>query len=244
MKRKTKSLISGLLTLILIFFNGILATNGALNTHNIEWKVSSGDAITYIYKNFYDITRTNPYEFSVSGIDVNGELVSVTVEKGTKITYTITSKPTTGPIFGTMTFDSNITLEEQPISDIIIIKTVNNRSYWENYYKNDQSFSIQGDLLIQASRTYDVYFDGGQAYPYELTTSYKWNWKTGWLTSFYIRSRSYETNETYYEEIFEAESTEKSINNQLQSNTIFGSILLSLILIILVVEKKFIEKDK
>ena len=241
MKRKILFLIYGFFIITLISFHGILAGNGILLTNNPEWKVNIGDSNTYIYEDFYDITKTNPFQFSVSGI-IDGEFVSVTVKKGTKLTYTITSKTTNGPIIGKITFNSNITFEERPISDTILRKTVNNKSYLGNYYKNDKSFSIQGDLLIQTTRTFDIYYEGGQAFPYELTSIFKWDWKTGWLTFYHIRSNSY-SNELYYEEKFEVVTGEKSTNGQLQSNVIFGTAFLSIIAIILVTETKIIKKD-
>lgn len=239
MKIKIQFLISGLFIITLISFHVIFAANGFLVTNSLEWKVNIGDSNTYIYKDFYDITQTNPFQFSVSGI-IDGEFVSVTVKKGTKLTYTITSKPTTGPLIGKITFNSKITFKERPISDIILRKTVDNKSYLENYYNNG-SFSIQGELLIQTARTFDIYYEGSQAFPYELTTIYKWDWKTGWLIFYHIRSNSY-SNETYYEEIFEVVTGKKSANGHLQSNVIFGTAFLGIIAIILLTEKKIIKR--
>ncbi|MHA2246581.1 MAG: hypothetical protein ACXADY_16685 [Candidatus Hodarchaeales archaeon] len=236
------ALISPFLMIILIS-NGNYVVNGftsVLTTQNLEWGVEIGNSRTYIYETFYNILESIPNQYRVSGTDENGQVISVIVNKDTKLKYTITSIPAKGSLKGEITYNSNVTLIEEPIPTNIIIKTYDDKSYWEN----NESFSIQGNQLVQTTRSSDVYYneEEGQAFPYELTTNYKWDWKTGWLAFFHIRSSSFE-GETYYEEKFEV-TGEKSVNGQLQSNVIFGTVFLGMIVIILVTEKKIIKRYK
>lgn len=232
MKRKTIfPPISAFFMIILISYGNGFAS--ALTTHNLEWKVEIGDSQTYIYYIYYDIREAIPNQYRVSGTDVNGHSILVFVGKDTELRYTITSKAVTGSLQAEITINSIVTLIEEPIPALIIIKTIDDKSYWEN----NESFSIQGNLLVQETISQDIYFDGSQAFPYTRISTFKWNWNTGWLTYFY--NRAYFENETYYEEEFEAESVEESTSNlQFQPNVIFGFTFLCIIFAILLAEKK------
>lgn len=201
----------------------------ALTTHILEWKVNIGDSQTYIYDIYYDMREATPNQYRVSGTDVNGHSISVFVGKDSKLRYTITSKPVTGSLQAEITINSIVTLIEESVPAIIVIKTIDDKSHWDNNF----SFSIQGNLLVQETISQNIYFDESQAFLYDLISILKWNWKTGWLTYFY--SRAYFENETYYEEKFEAESTS---NLQFQPNVIFGVTFLFIILTIFLAEKK------
>ncbi len=242
MKRKTiLPLLSAFLMIILIF-NGSYIHNGfvsAVINQNFEWKVEIGDSQTYTYKIFYDIREPSLEEYQISGIAVNGQIVSVIVREGTKITYTISSIPITGSLRCEMTYNSNVTLIEEFIPAIIVMKTTENKSYWEEQIYGNDSIFLQRNLVIQETINQGLYYDdGGQIFPYTLISTFKWNWETGWLTYFYIRA--FFMNETYIEEEFEA-STDPS-NPLFQPNVIFGITFLCILFAALAVEIKFQNK--
>ncbi len=208
----------------------------ALPTQELEWQISEGDSQIYHYNKRYNIDSEDPLQVQEEIRDDSGDLVTVVITKGSTIQYNV-AIVTPNAIWGRITYNGTIT----SIRDIIaregrirepIRKSVNNRSYWEEYCKEDEHSYISGDLIVHEA-TYTIL----SGYTW---ISEEWNWKTGWITYCYERSwnRTHVLDETEY-------SINPIVNNQfiIPPNMIFGTFFL-IVIAILLVGPKFYQKRK
>ena len=198
-----------------------------LPTQELEWQINEGDSQVYYYNKRYNIDSENPFQFQEEIRDENGNLVTVVIAKGSTVQYDVTSV-TPNAIWGRITYNDSVT----SIMNIIardgrirepIRKSVDNKSFWEEYCEEDEHLSISEDLIVHEG-TYST--PSGYRW-----ISEKWNWKTGWITYYYERS----WNSTHILDEIEY-SNVPIMNNQLiiPPNMIYGTTFLFIIVILLV----------
>jgi hypothetical protein len=192
-----------------------------------EWIVDIGDSQTYVFTKVFDSRLTNPNHINIMGYSNDGQ-IEITLRAGTIVSYTI-----------------YVSLIEETISRIVR-RTVNNRSYWEDYYEEDPLVHIQGNHII---REYKHYVAREESFlTYFLTEKSIWDFTTGWLVFSSLKADY--MGETYYEVVYELLeiALQDSIFN-LPLNTIFGSIMfLGLVTVLfgtrLYQQKLNFDKDK
>ncbi|MFX0181819.1 MAG: hypothetical protein ACFE95_01955 [Candidatus Hodarchaeota archaeon] len=213
-----QSIIWTLLLIIMIFgvFLLPICFSQAIFTQDLGYNVKVGDSQTYIYKKVYDILSDNPYQFRRVETNQDGYLVIIIIQEGTLVTYTITTIPHPGMILFSRTYNRTITLQEELAFRYVLRDTINNKSYWEEFYREDDSTYISGDLVVLEEATYNS------------TLTYKWNWKTGWLAYYYFKS--YNENNTIYEEEIDLVTDSSNFGQ----NIFFGIFMLVVIVIIII----------
>ncbi len=163
------------LTIILCF--GLLKPAIAgVTEENLEWKAEVGDSLTLTYTKFIDKAKNN--QVIQEGTDEEGNKVNITLQKGTTVKYTIisfTSRDVRGKIeMNGILFAANASILTS------IRKTTDNKTYWEEYYKDWEGFSIKGNHIV-----YETEVDYGNLHHRTIT---KWSWKTGWKIYDYVKS--------------------------------------------------------
>jgi hypothetical protein len=210
-----------------------------------EWIVDIGDSQTYVFTKVFDSRLTNPNHINIMGYSNDGQ-IEITLRAGTIVSYTISIvSPFSETVIGYRTYNNNVSLIEETISRIVR-RTVNNRSYWEDYYEEDPLVHIQGNHII---REYKHYVAREESFlTYFLTEKSIWDFTTGWLVFSSLKADY--MGETYYEVVYELLeiALQDSIFN-LPLNTIFGSIMfLGLVTVLfgtrLYQQKLNFDKDK
>lgn len=162
----------------------------------LEWKVKEGDTQTYSVKKSFFATDSdedgdnNSFTFVTSGED--GKLVEITLKAGSTLKVeivtltnsTFNSSTLNIPMFGNatikITYNDGFTTNNSAdvlffIPNLFVIKTVDNKSYWEDQVETT-NISIEGDLI--------VVFEEWTILRSSVESTIKWNWRTGWLDFF------------------------------------------------------------
>jgi hypothetical protein len=222
---KPQILLSFLLCVLFISSGGFL--QALARTVQEDWQVQVGDSQTYVYKEFYNVTYDNPYEYSFWILDEDNNNVTIILKKGLIFRYDITFL-SPDEARGKITYNGTITSLEQSISSRnysgwtgIVKPSINNKTYWEEYCEYRGLENVTGDLIIEEINT--------QYYAYIN----KWNWKTGWLDYYHLKN----WNETTI--IMEREISLVPKESFSPLNVIVGGFILAVIVLILLGIKKF-----
>ncbi|MFX0205285.1 MAG: hypothetical protein ACFFDT_04820 [Candidatus Hodarchaeota archaeon] len=172
--------------LLLFLVISITGSSARYSMQELEWKVKEGDTQTYSVKKCFDNTDLDrdgdKNSIKVNITDEDGNLVEISLKKGSTLKAEIVSLDSSNSDNATVKLTYNDEVTEKPHSSFFfynatpfVIKTVDNKSYWEDWAETN-NFSVEGDLLV---------ISGGEKIlwsPMEVTV--KWNWTTGWLTFF------------------------------------------------------------
>lgn len=173
------------------------------------WMVTEGDQQTYFFKKIYDYTQDPPNQIRAEYTSPLGETSLLIYRQGMKITFTITTI-NQNEVLANLQLNQSCTVE---IDNPPVIKTIADRTYWENEYADSNTTKISNDLII--SETTES-FEG-----YTIRYIDKWNWKTGWMEYSYYS----EQNDTMLFLEYEVKNiTTKSI---LTPNFVFGVVFLA-----------------
>lgn len=201
-----------------------------------EWYVEVGESRTYIFTKVFSLSESNPNKIVDLVANDRQELITIVLEEGTTVTYTVTEIPKIGIVMGKRTINNSIVLKEEIIT-YIVRRTVPDKAYWEEYYKNETSIHLIGDiiietktqidndLIVQESRYQIAGYQIGVQGLINVTELVKWEWMTGWQTHFH--SRFYNETSVFRENEYEL-IREKPFDQK--TNMIFG---LSLLLVII-----------
>ncbi len=185
-----------------------------------EWFVDIGDSQTYIFTKVFDSRLDNPNHIKIREYSDNGQ-IEIILKAGTILRYTISIvSPFSETIIGYRTYNNNVSLIEESISGIVR-RTINNKSYWEEYYEDDPIVRIEG---------YHIFFEENNfvareesVLTYFLTEKVIWDFRTGWLV--FSSIKAYYMGETYYEVVYKLlERDPQDLIFNLPLNTVFGSI--------------------
>ncbi|UCE14354.1 MAG: hypothetical protein JSV04_04050 [Candidatus Heimdallarchaeota archaeon] len=177
MNRKEK--IIGVILLSLFILHLIGSSTGTV-FQTLEWKVSTGDSKTYSIDKFFDETDTDgDGDKNTQTITVDGE--EVVLKKGTSFKIEIVSLSDTGAtikmIYGDI--EGSEEADQSPPSSWVT-KTIDNKTYWENWASGNAAYSVDGDnIVVESSMSM-----AGMT----VETTVKRNWKTGWLASMSAKS--------------------------------------------------------
>ena len=183
----------------------VSTTNSTVKATNetFEWKVKVGDSRTYTLSKYIDLEDSDgngdTESETLSIQDEDGEMVNVTLRKDTKYTVEITAL--NGDATTQTTYGNIVAKETTPYYNKVVWKTIDNKTYWEEYVK--MYSSALGNVTIEGNPTIiESDLDG----PYGTTAESKriWDWKTGWITYLYSKI----SNDTHT--IFEQEITSGS----------------------------------
>ncbi|MFX0181869.1 MAG: hypothetical protein ACFE95_02205 [Candidatus Hodarchaeota archaeon] len=221
----SKILSLSLLFLLLIIEIPLIKSNTSQKT---TWHVEVDDSATYLYtKVFYYYSENHEHYYKRLTAE-DGQSVTLSITKGLLMTYTILNV-INSEVKVKITFNENITLKEASYYGygFPIRKTIINKNYWENWYKNWKSIEVSDDLIIREYRENDVFRN---IYRVEI-----WNWKTGW--SIYSYSKIWNDTIIFFEEELKLISSPKVLTK----NMIFGGIILSGILSILLTQHSWFK---
>jgi hypothetical protein len=204
------------------------SNTAALAQQELEWKVKVGDSMTYeftkVYQNPDEDEDGDPNTRKIIFPDEDGNTREVFLKKGTILEIEIIKLNDGATIKNT--FNGEITSEEST-DNTMVMKTVDNKTYWEEYAKTksvgDTEGSVDGNLLVLETEYEN----------YDTSTTemiFKVDWKTGWFT--YRYQKHYNETDT----IFEMELTVKAAGGITGIEQV--SILLGLVIITLVVSTK------
>jgi len=166
------------MTIIIILFLVIsLSCSTALPQQDLEWKVKVGDTNTYTVDKIFDDDDLDgdgdKNTETSSMIDEDGESVEVVVKKGSTVKVTITELNDVPTV--KFTWNGDVTTSEVTDPPFpTVFKTVDNKTYWETLADGNDTMSVEGDLVIR-----EIEFVVSDL---TMTTIYKTNWKTGWVT--------------------------------------------------------------
>jgi hypothetical protein len=157
----------------------------------LEWKVNVGDSMTYTISKFFDLRDSDgngdPESTTIFVQNEAGEMVNVTYGKGSKYTVKITAL--NGLTTTQITWGSVVSKES--ISAGYVMKTIDNKSYWEEYAStisggnqswlgtSSGSVKVEGDYLVTST-----ILDMNST---TLESIVKVNWKTGWYSYTYSK---------------------------------------------------------
>lgn len=171
------------LPLILLLFFPFIPPLGE-DGSQLEWEVDVGYSITQELVNYYDPADSdrdgniNSFTFLVT--DKTGKLVNITWFIGSRVKSTITRlRNDTSTAYVERSYDGLLT--EEVVSTGIVQRTVNNRSYWEEYAQSitgeNQSASVEGRLLIVEKNI--------SLTNITFTRIVKFDWTTGWYIYYF-----------------------------------------------------------
>lgn len=178
-----------LLVLSLLFLNSAIKAN-AVKNDLLTWNINVGDTkkysiakINYIYEEspFDGGILKNATEFMNNPNFTEEDFVDIVYKKGMIIQVTVKKKVSLRPPTARLEIVyGNIMTEYYQLGPFYVRPTIDSRDFWAEYCQNDEYSSISGDLIII---TYQHERDDGGVINMQKIT--KWNWKTGWLTSYY-----------------------------------------------------------
>ncbi|MFX0170740.1 MAG: hypothetical protein ACFE9L_02350 [Candidatus Hodarchaeota archaeon] len=182
----------------------------------LEYNVKIGEKQIYHYAKFLDTRQQNPNHQLRTYNDTNGELVTVLVQKGTRVEYKIVgiSEP---EITLRITIDDQVTYEETTKNGIIIMQT-GSRFRIENTFNENETIRIEGNYIIREINDSSFIGDDGIFYNLDLYRRSIWDIDSGWLLNQHTLVSDAESTyyETEYEVIdFQARNSTTSIDNRL-----------------------------
>lgn len=166
--------------LLSLFLIPLIGTSTGSVIQTQEWKVSVGDSNSYSVGKYFDETdQDGDGDKNTQTTDVDG--TEVVLKKGTSFKVEIVSLSATGATIKMIYGDiegSEQSDESPPYS--WVAKTIDNKTYWENWASGNDAYSVEGDNIVVES---SVSMAG-------MTVEYtvKRNWRTGWLTSMSAKS--------------------------------------------------------
>lgn len=218
----------------------LFSSNSAYAVGALEWHVDVGDSNAFIYTEVYDSRSIYPDQIVLSEYSLNGQ-IDIIVTKGTLVSYTITQlMPFSETIYGTRKVNNNISIREEPILGIAR-KTVNNRTYWEDFSTDDPIYSLYQDSLIKTEEQFVSL--AVETVPYFQKEITIWDLRTGWMIS--SSMKAYNAGTTYYE--VNLELLDRDISNNifsLPNNTIIGSLFFFGIIGILLITRSNHKKHR
>ena len=208
---------------------------------DLDYVVQVGETKMYEFTEFYMGQQTDPSKqeislwSSVNSTDVEFHLI--TLHKGLQITVTITSLNDLNRgckvVYGDITtIDQSYLLLPtfQLLRIAYFAPTIQNKTYWEDTYKEYDNIWVDNDEITwNFTRRFNVDTTSSFVRKYIV----KRNWRSGWLSYLFWGNMDIE-NEMYFEI-----SSIKTGRPNTYSNVIFGSLLLGLLgLLLLLTYKK------
>ncbi len=147
-----------------------------VSKENFEWKVEAGDTLTLTYTKLIDKAKNN--QEIREGTDEEGNKFNITLQKGSTVKYTIMSIKY-AIVYGNIEMNGIIFARNTSLLEAVR-QTTDNKTYWEEKYKDQEGYSIEGDHIV-----HELEGEYGSFHQKSIT---KWNWKTGWKTYNYFKS--------------------------------------------------------
>ena len=178
----------------LSLFLAVSAVNSSAKvvTETLEWKVKEGDSMTYTISKFFELADSDgngdPESTTLSIQNEDGEIVNITFGKGSKFTTKITAL---NGVATTQTTYGSTVVQESTVGGVVM-KTVDNKSYWEEYASersggnkswlglSSGSVKVEGNYVVTSS-----FLDMNGTI---LESIVKVNWKTGWYEYTFSKS--------------------------------------------------------
>ncbi|UCE13549.1 MAG: hypothetical protein JSV04_15390 [Candidatus Heimdallarchaeota archaeon] len=180
--KKGVNIIVGFLLSFLVLSNVVLSTGRV--TQEPEWKVQVGDSQTYTVVSYFDDLdidgNGDKHSQALSVQDENGTTVTFLLKTGSQIKVEISAL--NGRAMLKWTYDGKITSQVNDDGDppySYVIKTVNNKTYWEERFQNETDYSIVDDFIVFSSerRVADTM----------TKMDIRRDWMTGWLIDMYVK---------------------------------------------------------
>ncbi len=189
--RMMKKYILSLLICLILSGSYVNVSPSLLQNPEFEWMVNIGDTMIYTYTAYYDLLdydgNEDPTSMTTQLIDVDGNLFTVCMQKGLKVTVEIIELEDFAHL--QLTFNEIKTSIDEFISifdGYVVQKTVNNRTFWDSL-SDQKIYSVTGLNLTTTRYLEGDNFVNKQQFDYTLEGTHrliirKSNWKTGWLT--------------------------------------------------------------
>ncbi|MHA2096746.1 MAG: hypothetical protein ACW98F_19195 [Candidatus Hodarchaeales archaeon] len=191
------------------------------NAPELKWKVKVGDSQNYTIMELYDqsdIDRDGNPNFLTTEIESeNGDLINVTVKKGSNIEVEIAELG----FFAILkyTYNGEVSTKAQDDSSLTryVMQTVDDKSYWEDWVQFKKNYLIEGPFLVE-SLSSQINED--------ITSEFeiKRDWKTGWIM--YQRWRIYNDSTVVFHHEFCATSYEPFSSESTTTHLTCNSLIL------------------
>ncbi len=206
---------------IALFISLLLITSNFIHLSSCdgeeeEWGVHLFDSESFVIKKAYDAQRFHNDHLNLRFQTIYGLNIDILVTEGSVFTLTI-ADITENQIHSLLEYENRSLL----VINGFIQRTVQNKTYWETIYENQDHIFVTDDLIkVRIENEYG---------PYTYLYMEEWCWKTGWLERYFRR--------TIYNQTLMFELEIQKINPEplISLNMVYGGVILLFILTPLII---------